>query len=676
MMPNIASSSEAIERECALISFCNQSSSPNHSLCIVDTSNGYSQWIDLSDIPEIFRQEFSGVTGICRVGKDIIIATQGASSALAFVSLSEAKATIHIALEKCKDAHSLVFYNGHVYVVSTGTNEIYRVSYHDSQFGKEELFWGYPSVSYDKDLVHLNGLTIDKDRLIASCFGPRKTDGAWGAEGQVFYVDSGVAILGGLHQPHSPTVFGRHLVIAESAARKIHIYNKTEHDKWRAKQEISLKGYTRGVALNDYSLFVGISADRKLSRSKSKLLLYGQSESFDSTLIEIDLATGRQMDDVSLLGYGREVYDMLLIPKYPTLLPAIDVIRTRIREMESSVDRYSSDVGRLFLENHNSILSNSELVSIIIPTYNRAHLIVESINSVLTQTYTNLEVIVVDDGSTDSTEELISAICDIRLRYIRQPNRGRSNARNHALSLSNGKYITFLDSDDLYLPNKIELQVAYLKSHPGVAMVYTSAHCINNNGEMLAQKYIASVSGLIYESIAFFIPVTVTLPTVMTYKNVMSHVGEFDENMHRFEDTDMWRRISKMYRIDAMPEYTCKLRTHDDNSLLNQNPEHISSALDYYAKKIIRDDREVNLAVRKKGLACLYRYYGCALITVPQFRGKGIKLLRIAFGYEAWRNIYCDWSKFFVKIIYYRMLNDLQRNKVKKTIKRIIKLIK
>lgn len=308
-------------------------------------------------------------------------------------------------------------------------------------------------------------------------------------------------------------------------------------------------------------------------------------------------------------------------------------------------------------------------VSVIIPTYNRGQYIGESIRSVLTQSYADLEVIVVDDGSTDDTEKIIDAIVDPRLHYIRQENRGRSNARNHALSLARGKYITFLDSDDLYLPNKIELQVDYLIKHPDVGMVYTSAYCINDGGDMLAHKYEATVSGHIYEQIAFFMPVTITLPTVMTFRDVMNHVGGFDENMHRFEDTDMWRRISKSYRIDAMPEYTCKLRTHDDNSLLNQNPDQIASALDYYAKKIIRDDGEVNLAVRKKGLACLYRYYGCALITVPQFAGKGKELLRIAFGYDTWPNILRDWTEFFAKIAYYRTLS-----KVKKIIKEIIKL--
>lgn len=277
---------------------------------------------------------------------------------------------------------------------------------------------------------------------------------------------------------------------------------------------------------------------------------------------------------------------------------------------------------------------HSGLVSIIMPTYNRAHLIADSVSSVLEQTYLNLEIIVVDDGSTDNTPEVMAGFSDSRLRYIRQPNRGRSNARNHALSLASGEYVTFLDSDDLYVPKKVEIQVDYLKNHPGTGMVYTSAYCIDEKGEMLEHNYEASVSGLIYPYIAFFTPVTITLPTVMTYRQIIDRVGGFDEKMHRFEDTDMWRRISKYCRIDAMPVKTCLLRTHGDNSLLSQNPQHIGSALDYYATKILSEDAEFDINMRRKGLMGLYLYYAHAFMSVPQFAAKGKELLRIAARYN------------------------------------------
>lgn len=275
------------------------------------------------------------------------------------------------------------------------------------------------------------------------------------------------------------------------------------------------------------------------------------------------------------------------------------------------------------------------LVSVIIPTYNRAHFIKAAIQSVLEQTYSNLELIVVDDGSTDNTHDVVKLITDDRLLYIQQSNRGRSNARNHAISLARGKYIAFLDSDDIYLPNKIELQVNYLKNHSDVGMVYTSAYCINEQGEMLIHRYEANVSGFIYENIAFFVPVTITLPTVMTYKTVLNQVGGFDEKMHRFEDTDMWRRISKIYRINAIPEFTCLLRTHSDNALLNQNPEQISTALDYYTAKILREDQiEIDINILNRGIARLYQYYAAAFMSVPEFRYKADELLYTARFYQ------------------------------------------
>lgn len=272
------------------------------------------------------------------------------------------------------------------------------------------------------------------------------------------------------------------------------------------------------------------------------------------------------------------------------------------------------------------------LVSVILPTYNRAHLIAESILSVLAQTYKNFELIVVDDGSTDNTDAVIAQFSDSRIRYIQQPNRGRSNARNHALSLARGELITFLDSDDLYLPEKIACQVEYLQSHPGTGMAYTSAYCIDELSNRLEHQYIASVSGLIYESIAFFTPVTITLPTVMTYKSVINKVGGFDEAMHRFEDTDMWRRIALNYRIDALPEFTCMLRTHCDNHLLNQDPEQIISALEYYDAKLHQDTIEPS--VLNRGLARLYGYYSAALKSVPEFQDYGERLFNIACDYE------------------------------------------
>lgn len=267
------------------------------------------------------------------------------------------------------------------------------------------------------------------------------------------------------------------------------------------------------------------------------------------------------------------------------------------------------------------------VISVIIPTYNRERYISDAIQSVLDQNFPDFEIIVVDDGSTDHTGNVVRAFQSEKIRYIYQPNYGRSKARNHALGLARGRYIAFLDSDDLYLPGKLLLQVAYMEANPEVGMIYTSARCVDEYGVPLMDNYEATASGWIYERIAFFVPVTITLPTVMVRREVFDKVGVFDVAMERFEDTDIWRRISKHYQINALSEQTCLLRTHRDNALAAQDPAKIAAALNYYVEKIGREDSDIGLILRRKGIARLYGYYGAAMRTNPTWRAMGYSFL-------------------------------------------------
>lgn len=270
-------------------------------------------------------------------------------------------------------------------------------------------------------------------------------------------------------------------------------------------------------------------------------------------------------------------------------------------------------------------------VSVIIPTYNRERFIADAVDSVLAQTYDDFEVIVVDDGSSDGTPAILSVYADDRLIHLTQSNQGRSHARNRALAIARGEYIAFLDSDDVYLPSKLALQVSFLDSHPDVGMIYTSAACIDDEGRDIDYRYAASVSGHIYRDIAFFEPVTITLPTVMARRSVFDRVGMFDERMERFEDTDMWRRVSKVTCIHALPIETCKLRTHHDNKLASQNPASILKAIAYYCGKIRKEDKDQPFLVRRKGIARLYLYYGKAFKTVPGWKNSGRMLTAKAY---------------------------------------------
>lgn len=277
-------------------------------------------------------------------------------------------------------------------------------------------------------------------------------------------------------------------------------------------------------------------------------------------------------------------------------------------------------------------------VSVIIPTYNRATLLYDAINSVFAQSYTNFELIVVDDGSTDNTDAIIKAFKEERLIYVRQENKGRSAARNKALALARGRYIAFLDSDDLYLPDKLKRQVSYMDAHPKIGMLYTSAQCIDEHGEQLkGHVYLACAEGDIYKDIAFFRPLTITLPTVMVRREVFVNVGFFDDELHRFEDTDMWRRIAKKYMVGIISEPTCLLRTHQDNSLESQQPEIIMKHIDQYITKVFREDRDKGAFFLRTGASRLYEYYGKAFLSIPTWYTYGARLLMKALALAPFR---------------------------------------
>lgn len=121
------------------------------------------------------------------------------------------------------------------------------------------------------------------------------------------------------------------------------------------------------------------------------------------------------------------------------------------------------------------ILSPRPLVSVIVPAYNADRFLGRALRSVLAQTYPHLEIIVVDDGSTDRTPEVIRSVTDARVRHLSQPNRGQGAARNLGIRASAGRYITFLDADDVYLPHKVERQVEFLTVHPECEVAFCDA---------------------------------------------------------------------------------------------------------------------------------------------------------------------------------------------------------
>lgn len=272
-------------------------------------------------------------------------------------------------------------------------------------------------------------------------------------------------------------------------------------------------------------------------------------------------------------------------------------------------------------------LADPPRVSIVIPTHNRANFVGEAVASALGQDYRSLEVIVIDDGSTEETKEALATFRDRRLIYVRQDNAGPSQARNRAIAMARGEYITFLDSDDYYLPSKVGTQVAFLDANPQFGMAYMSGLGVNEDRLSYNHTYRASLSGKLYSQIAFFRPHTITLSNVMVRKEVLEKVGGFDEHMRRFEDVDLLRRISKSTPIAGIDEMGAHIRSHAGNKLESLDPEAVASTVDYYAKKIRTEDKDTDSIALSAGLRRLYEFHGKRLLSVRGFESVGTRLM-------------------------------------------------
>jgi len=196
-------------------------------------------------------------------------------------------------------------------------------------------------------------------------------------------------------------------------------------------------------------------------------------------------------------------------------------------------------------------------VSVIIPTYNRAHLIGRAIQSVLNQTYQDFEIIIVDDGSTDNTEEVIKEYQeqDKRIRYIRhEKNKGGSAARNTGIKLTRGEYIAFQDSDDEWLPEKLEKQMKVFENPPPkVGVVYTGFWRIENNKKIyIPFSWVKQKEGNIHKELlkGNF----VTTQSIVARKECFKKAGMFDEKLPRFQDWELVIRLSKYYDFKCIDE--------------------------------------------------------------------------------------------------------------------------
>jgi glycosyltransferase involved in cell wall biosynthesis len=194
-------------------------------------------------------------------------------------------------------------------------------------------------------------------------------------------------------------------------------------------------------------------------------------------------------------------------------------------------------------------------VSVILPTYNRAHIVGRAIQSVLDQTYRDFELIVVDDGSADNTEEMVKGFNDPRIRYIRhEMNKGGAAARNTGIEAAQGEYIAFQDSDDEWLSEKLEKQMRIFEKAPAqVGVVYTGFYAIKGDQKTyIPRPNVKIKEGNIHNELlrGNF----VTTQAAVVRRECFERTGIFDERLPRFQDWELFIRISKYYIFNYVDE--------------------------------------------------------------------------------------------------------------------------
>jgi glycosyltransferase involved in cell wall biosynthesis len=207
----------------------------------------------------------------------------------------------------------------------------------------------------------------------------------------------------------------------------------------------------------------------------------------------------------------------------------------------------------------------NELVSVIVPVYNRAHLVTETIQSILSQTYEFVEIILINDGSTDGSLPILREYegrFPEKIRVIDQPNQGQIIARNNGIKMAKGNYIAFLDSDDVWMENKLERQLPLFE--PGVGLVFSGTEIIDEAGNTLrVENADSSLSGNIFPQL--LVRNRMTGGTVVVTAEALRRVGIFCTDFKAAENWDLWLRVCKLYKARVVPDPLIKYRIHSSN---------------------------------------------------------------------------------------------------------------
>ncbi|MBW4602985.1 MAG: glycosyltransferase [Calothrix sp. FI2-JRJ7] len=269
-------------------------------------------------------------------------------------------------------------------------------------------------------------------------------------------------------------------------------------------------------------------------------------------------------------------------------------------------------------------------ISIIIPAYNAERTILETIVSVQEQTFSNFELIVVDDGSTDRTLELLHNVKDERLKIFSYENGGVCVARNRGISHANGEFIAFLDADDLWTPDKLELQLAALQQHSEAGVAYSWTYFMDEQGESLSPGEPAFFEGNVYAELLInnFLA---NGSNPLIRRQAIESIGEFDTTLKACEDWDYWLRLAACWHFVVVPKHQILYRQSSGSA--SSNVEVMEKANIMMIEKTYRAVPPELQSLKNQTLAWIYRYCAEKVLqystdNIGEVNRAGQKLLR------------------------------------------------
>lgn len=204
-------------------------------------------------------------------------------------------------------------------------------------------------------------------------------------------------------------------------------------------------------------------------------------------------------------------------------------------------------------------------VSVVMSVYNGARYLREAVDSILSQTFGDFEFIILNDGSTDGSAEIIGSYCDIRIRYVENSqNMGLTRSLNQGLLMAQGEYVARMDADDISLPKRFERQVAFLDAHPKVGVLGTAARLIDGSGVKGEIIRFSPEHGFL-RWLMCFVTNPIIHPSVMVRRQCIERVGGYDENMATSQDYELWCRLSGATRLANLTDVLLLLRKHEEN---------------------------------------------------------------------------------------------------------------